>query len=230
MEMPRGPPIVWYDACTNHVVTTLSYLLPFRSASAPTGEFIDYVNGLATHAEVLLIDGSPEPVYAAVESRRGATIRHLAPDADLATVANGKVRGVLTGLRRASHDAVVIADDDVRHTPDTLQVLVDALDKADVVRPQNYFSPLPWHARIDTARILINRMTGGDWPGTLAVRRSRLVQTGGYDGDVLFENLELVRTGWCWWYSKYAPDNVILAELQRRARQTENKNYAATEF
>jgi micrococcal nuclease len=33
-------------------------------------------------------------------------------------------------------------------------------------------------------------------------------------------NLELVRNGWCWWYQQYAPDNVILAELQRRARHS----------
>lgn len=28
----------------------------------------------------------------------------------------------------------------------------------------------------------------------------------------------LVRDGWCWWYRKYAPNNVILEELARRAR------------
>src|SRR4029078_7498551 len=33
-------------------------------------------------------------------------------------------------------------------------------------------------------------------------------------------NLELVRNGWCWWYPKYAPDNVVLSELQRRARRS----------
>ncbi len=37
-------------------------------------------------------------------------------------------------------------------------------------------------------------MSGGDWPGTLGVRRSVLEATGGYDGAALFENLELVRT------------------------------------
>jgi hypothetical protein len=62
------------------------------------------------------------------------------------------------------------------------------------VRPQNYFSPLPWHARWDTARTLINRAVGADYPGTLVVRRSVLESTGGYSGDVLFENLELLRT------------------------------------
>ncbi|MDQ3482476.1 MAG: hypothetical protein M3448_03585 [Pseudomonadota bacterium] len=34
----------------------------------------------------------------------------------------------------------------------------------------------------------------GDWPGTLGVRRSALLEAGGYSGEVLFENLELVRT------------------------------------
>jgi micrococcal nuclease len=31
-------------------------------------------------------------------------------------------------------------------------------------------------------------------------------------------NHALVRDGWCWWYRKYAPGNVILEELERRAR------------
>src|SRR5215831_6428279 len=33
-------------------------------------------------------------------------------------------------------------------------------------------------------------------------------------------NHELVKQGWCWWYRKYAPGNVILEELERRARGT----------
>jgi len=31
-------------------------------------------------------------------------------------------------------------------------------------------------------------------------------------------NHMLVKDGWCWWYRKYAPGNVILEELERRAR------------
>jgi hypothetical protein len=42
--------------------------------------------------------------------------------------------------------------------------------------------------------MLLNRAFGSDHPGTLGVRRSRLASIGGYDGDVLFENLELART------------------------------------
>jgi hypothetical protein len=101
---------------------------------------------------------------------------------------------VLTGLAASSHERIVIADDDVRYDAAALAQVIADLDVADLVRPQNYFDPVPWHARWDTARILMNRIAGSDFPGTLAVRRSMLRRTGGYDGNVLFENLELIRT------------------------------------
>jgi hypothetical protein len=47
---------------------------------------------------------------------------------------------------------------------------------------------------LDSGRSLIARATGGDWPGTLGVRMDVYRRAGEYDGDVLFENLELVRT------------------------------------
>jgi len=31
-------------------------------------------------------------------------------------------------------------------------------------------------------------------------------------------NQELVKDGWCWWYRKYAPENVLLAVLEAGAR------------
>jgi len=31
-------------------------------------------------------------------------------------------------------------------------------------------------------------------------------------------NHQLVKEGWCWWYRKYAPGNVVLEELEQRAR------------
>ncbi len=88
----------------------------------------------------------------------------------------------------------MIADDDVRHDPAALEQVVELLSDAEAVVPQNYFVGLPWHARWDTARTLLNRAWSQDYPGTIAVRRSLLERTGGYDGDVLFENLELLRT------------------------------------
>jgi hypothetical protein len=156
-------------------------------------ELTAYLRRLPEWVELILVDGSPRALY---ERHAGAWAplgRHLRPDPELATPM-GKVGGVLTGVREASNEAVVIADDDVRYEERSLIRTVQLLALADCVRPQNHFDPVPWHALWDTARTLLNRSLGCDFPGTLAVRRSSLLAAGGYDGDVIFENLELLRT------------------------------------
>jgi hypothetical protein len=174
----------------------VTYIMPIRSTVlAGRDDLPEYLRWLTERAEAIVVDGSPADIFAAHAGAWAdaidAGLRHVPPSAELATEM-GKVGGVLTGLRLASHTRVIIADDDVRYDDATLMRTAAALDFADVVRPQNYFDPLPWHACWDTGRMLLNRATGGDWPGTIAVRRSALA--GGYDGRALFENLELVRT------------------------------------
>jgi hypothetical protein len=63
------------------------------------------------------------------------------------------------------------------------------------VRPQNFLDPLPWWARLEAARMLINRATlrAGDYPGTCAFLRQSMLAAGPYDGDVLFDNEEIIR-------------------------------------
>ena len=156
-------------------------------------ELTSYLLWLSQRVELLVVDGSSPDVFAAHATHWNSFAVHIPPDPDIA-VLNGKVRGVLTGLRHATNEKLVIADDDVRYDEASLKRVAALLEEAHVVRPQNYFEPLPWHTLWDTGRTLLNRVTGGDWPGTLGVRRSLLLAKGGYDGDVLFENLELVRT------------------------------------
>jgi hypothetical protein len=174
-----------------------TYVLPLRwPDDQPLDEMSEYLCGLARWIdEVLVVDGSAPSVFARhSEAWAGLrSVKVLPVDLDL-DGRYGKVNGVVTGLRHASHDRVVIADDDVRYDPGSLRRVVGLLDEADAVRPQNWFRPLPWHALLDTGRTLLNRAIGADFPGTLAVRRSLVLQAGGYDGDVLFENLELLRT------------------------------------
>ena len=172
-----------------------TYILPIRHSKVDEDldELTDYLSWLARQVEVIVVDGSPPDVFAVHHACWRTLGSHIAPDADI-QVANGKVRGVLTGLRRASYEHVVIADEDVCYDEPSLTQLVALLEEFDVIRPQNYFDPLPWHAYWDTGRTLLNRMTGGDWPGTLGMNASFLSATDGYDGNVLFENLELVRT------------------------------------
>jgi hypothetical protein len=180
----------------------VSYVLPLRWAEpGPIGELVGYLRSIAPHVdEVLVIDGSPTPVFAEHAAALRGVARHLPPHPDL-DFRMGKVNGVLSGVRECSGEWVVLADDDVRYDPPSLRRAVEMLGDADLVRPQNYFDELSWHARWDSARSLLNRVfTGdptfpvGDFPGTLALRRSTLLAAGGYDGDALFENLELMRT------------------------------------
>jgi hypothetical protein len=173
----------------------LSYVLPLRHDRIEgVDELAAYVNHLVTIVdEVLVVDGSPPEVFAAHRQAFDPVVVHLPPDPEY-HFANGKVDGVLTGLRLARHERVVVADEDVRWGGSGLRRADELLATADVVRPQNFFHPLPWHARWDTARMLLNRAFAADYPGTLGVRRSRLLAAGGYDGDAMFENLELMRT------------------------------------
>ncbi|WP_449063095.1 glycosyltransferase [Planomonospora algeriensis] len=174
--------------------TGLDYVLPLRwEEDSGLDELTAYLRGLARQARIIVVDGSPGDLFDRhARHWRGFTV-HLRPDGDLGFT-NGKVSGVVTGLRRATAEHVVIADDDVRYDAAGLARVRALLEEADLVRPQNHFDPLPWHARWDAARTLLNRALGADYPGTFGVRRSAFVRMGGYDGDVLFENLELIRT------------------------------------
>ncbi|GAA4593222.1 hypothetical protein GCM10023194_57010 [Planotetraspora phitsanulokensis] len=172
----------------------LDYVLPLRCEDdTDLAELTGYLRWLSRHVRVLVVDGSSRGRFSRNARLWGDMVHHLPPHDDLVT-ANGKVAGVITGVRESRAEHVVIADDDVRYDAIGLTRIWNLLQTADLVRPQNFFSPLPWHARWDTARALINRAFGGDYPGTFGVRRSFFLTMGGYDGDVLFENLELIRT------------------------------------
>lgn len=169
-----------------------TYILPIKSASPVcTDGFTRYLRRVASVTELIIVDGSPPDVRGVHTEAWSPFARVVAPRYDTPM---GKVGGVMTGVELARHDHLIIADDDIRYDLESLHRLVRRLEAFDVVRPQNYFEPLPWHARWDTGRMLLGRATGGDWPGTLGVRRRALLLAGGYRGDVMFENLELVRT------------------------------------
>ncbi|MDQ6943040.1 MAG: glycosyltransferase family 2 protein, partial [Candidatus Eremiobacteraeota bacterium] len=176
-------------------IAETTYVLPIRrTAILNDDELPAYLDALVKLVPVIVVDGSPPEVFAHHAATWPQGILHLPVDEDRQGDLNGKVAGVVTGMRRVRTAKAVIADDDVRYDPFALRRLAALLDGAGVVRPQNVFNPAPWHAVLDTGRTLIARATGGDWPGTLGLRMDAYARTGGYDGSVLFENLELVRT------------------------------------
>jgi hypothetical protein len=175
-----------------------TYLLTIRRVrfdADEAGRFGDYFRTLAgAGCEVLVVDGSPHDVFAAhAEAWRGACAH--APVDPQYKYLNGKVNGIHTGVSLAAHERIILADDDIRYTPEDVLRMAAMLDSFDMVRPQNYLRPLPAWARTEAARMLINRawMAEGDYPGTLGVRRDAMRRVGHYDGDVLFDNEEIVR-------------------------------------
>lgn len=172
----------------------VSYVLPLKWGEDDNfGELLRYLRWLSSSAEVIVVDGSADPIF----ERHHADLQgitHVRP-AEWAHSLNGKVAGVLTGVSLARHEKVIVADDDVRYDAAGLARVTELLDTSDLIVAQNYFDPAPWHARWDMSRSLINRAVfGGDYPGTLAFTASAFRSAGGYDGNVLFENLELMRT------------------------------------
>ena len=193
------------------------YVLPLRwEDDRELAGLTAYLGWLAERADVVVVDGSPPTLFHRHARHWANLVRHV-PVADDLHYRNGKVNGVVTGLRHTAAEHVVIADDDVRYDDDSLAAVTGLLADADLVLPQNYFEPWPWHARWDTGRILLNRALGHDFPGTMAVRRIAL--DGGYDGDVLFENLELVRTVAAAGGTVRAADDVLVRRLPPTADQ-----------
>jgi hypothetical protein len=176
------------------VFADAEYVLPLRwDDDAALPDLLTYLRWLAGQMRVMVIDGSRPDLFAVHAAAFQGLASHISP-ASAAPCRNGKVRGVHAGMAHAAGRRVVIADDDVRYDAAGLAAVLGLLEDHDLVVPQNVFEPMPWHAKWDTARSLINRAMGGDYPGTLAIRVGFFQQMGGYDGDVLFENLELIRT------------------------------------
>jgi len=175
-----------------------TYLLPIRRQSfspAEASEFAEYFRRLRNAGcEVLVIDGSPTLVFEQNHAAWSALCRHEQVDGSFGYL-NDKVNGIHTGVNLASAEKIILADDDIRYTPSEIERVCILLDDFEVVRPQNFMSPLPWWARMEAARMLINRATlrTADYPGTCAFRRAAMLRAGHYDGDVLFDNEEIIR-------------------------------------
>lgn len=175
-----------------------TYLLTIRRARFDRHEaenFRDYFRLVAAaDCEALVVDGSPPGVFSAHQEIWCGVCVHAPVDPQHKYL-NGKVNGIHTGIAIAAHERIILADDDIRYTQDDVRRMIGLLADYEMVRPQNYLRPLPFWARTEAARMLINRawIREGDYPGTLGVRRSAMLRYGHYDGDVLFDNEEIVR-------------------------------------
>ncbi len=158
-------------------------------------ELAGYFQMLAgKNCEVIVADGSPLEVFEQNHLAWSTLCHHQPVDRSFGYL-NDKVNGIHTGVQLATCEKIILADDDIRYTAGDIEKMCALLEGHEMVRPQNFLAPLPWWARMESARMLINRATlrTGDYPGTCAFRRSAILRVGHYDGDVLFDNEEIVR-------------------------------------
>jgi hypothetical protein len=179
-------------------VSACTYLLPIRRTAfseLEASEFAKYFKQLGDlGCEVLVVDGSSSEVFAAHEKMWREVCRHEAVDSRFEFL-NDKVNGVHTGVALAANEKIILADDDIRYGKIDIERVSALLDDFEVVRPQNYLRDAHWWALTESARMLINRATlrTADYPGTCGFRRQTFLNAGDYDGDVLFDNEELIR-------------------------------------
>jgi Glycosyltransferase like family 2 len=175
-----------------------AYVLPIRRTRFDPDEGAAFRHYLETlnqaGCEVIVADGSAPEVFNEYDRILGAICRHVPVDRRFGYL-NDKVNGIYTGIELASFDRMIVADDDIRYSARNIRAVMRLLDHTDVVRPQNFLNPLPWWAKMEAARMLINRalLQAADYPGTCAFRRGRMLAAGRYDGDVLFDNEEIIR-------------------------------------
>src|ERR1700760_2935158 len=101
-----------------------AYVVPIRRSVFSQAEAADlhkYFHSLSgVVSEVLVIDGSPEPVFAAHHLGWSEVCRHLPVDRRFGYL-NDKVNGIFTGVNAAAADGIILADDDIRYTVDEVR-------------------------------------------------------------------------------------------------------------
>lgn len=136
-----------------------SYVVLVRNAAASTGELRDlaaYLSKLGVaDCDVVILDPSPRLQF----DLNGRVLRwvgrHVAVRPEHR--AGSGVDIVRAASEHAACEKVIIADDDVRYTPEAIGKLCELLERHEVVEPQDYLDPMPWWGGIDAARILLHR-------------------------------------------------------------------------
>jgi hypothetical protein len=99
-----------------------TYLLTIRRVRFERDEaesFRDYFRSVALAGfDVLVVDGSPPEVFAAHAEVWHGSCRHAPVDPQFKYL-NGKVNGIHTGVAISERERIILADDDIRYTPDT---------------------------------------------------------------------------------------------------------------
>jgi hypothetical protein len=128
-----------------------------RGAAGDLHDLATYLSALSVAGcEVVLVDASPSPIF---ENNRRVlrwVSRHLAVRPRYRSFVGG-IDIVRTAVDVSNCDRIIVADENVRYAPATVENLCELLDTHEVVEPQDYFEPLPWWSGIEAGRMLLHR-------------------------------------------------------------------------
>jgi hypothetical protein len=129
----------------------------------------------AEGCDVVVVDASEPAAFADHRRVLRWVARHL-PPAPAHLAADGTLNLLAAAADFAQTNKVVVATPAAHYRTDDLHLVCDLLEEHEVVVPNEYLDPLPWWARIDAGRMLLQRavMVWPDAAGTFGFRRDSL--------------------------------------------------------
>ena len=155
-----------------------SYVVLVQNATASTSELRELAAYFSTlgvaGCDVVILDASPRLQFELNGRILRWVGRHVAVHPEY-RAANG-IDLVRAAASLATCEKVIVANEDVRYTPEAIGQLCDLLDVHEVVEPQDYLDPMPWWSGIDAGRMLIHRgiEPEPDHGATFGFRRSAI--------------------------------------------------------
>jgi hypothetical protein len=170
--------------------TYLIALQRHQESSGDLRELALYLSNLdVAGCEVVVLDGSPAPVFEINRSVLRWVGRHMAIRPRHRNFSGG-VDLVRAAADVSNCEKIIVADENVRYAPEALEAICELLETHEVVEPQDYFEPLPWWSGIEAGRMLVHRGVEPlpDHGATFGVRKSAVrglngIDVGWWNGD-----------------------------------------------
>ena len=146
--------------------------------------------------ELLIVDDCPDHIYGEIDAWfKDTRAVHFRPDKSFKTGANGKLNSVRSGLQLASHDMILLLDDDFRPTAATLDSLKAELEKSPCLKCMvAYISPTVTDLINSCGIFCVNTMTAQrQFCGHIGFHHSIMKRVGFPSSDGLFDELVIER-------------------------------------
>jgi hypothetical protein len=154
-----------------------------READNDLRDLAAYLSTLSlAGCEVIVVDGSPAPVFEKNSRILRWVSGHIAARPQHHNF-SGAIDVVRTAIDVSSCDRIIVAEENVRYDEKAVASVCELLDSHEVVKPQDYFDPLPWWIGIEAGRMLVQRGVepSPDHGATFGMRTSSLRRLRGVD-------------------------------------------------